>query len=35
VAGTPGADILVSSAAQAALVERDQFHPAAGIRTDH
>jgi len=34
VAGTPGADILVSSAAQAALVERDRFHP-AGVRTDH
>jgi uncharacterized protein DUF6894 len=35
VAGTRGADILVSSAAQAALLERDQFRLDADVRTDH
>jgi hypothetical protein len=35
VAARPGADILVSSAAQAALVERDLFRAEAVVRTDH
>jgi hypothetical protein len=35
VAGGPGRDILVSSAAQAALVERDRFRMEAIARTDH
>ncbi len=35
VAGTKGTDILVSSAAQAALLERDQFRLDESERTDH
>jgi hypothetical protein len=35
LAGRPGADIWVSSAAEAALVERDVFRTKAVVRTDH
>jgi len=35
VAAAPGGDIFVSSAAQAALVERDRFRMKTIARTDH
>ena len=35
VASASGREILVSSAAQTALVERDRFRTEPGVRTDH